>query len=106
MVLTTVLGVAIVAGLLAGMVGAVAGGVTGLLVGVIDRQLRGLTRSEVGLAAAALRPGGWATVVGVRPGAETLVQEELARLGAARPARFEPAPVQAVAAPPPVEPPA
>jgi hypothetical protein len=74
---------AALAGLLVGLVGAVIGCLVGLLVGVIDQQVRGLPRSQVGLAAAALTPGAWAAVARVQPVVEPLVRDELRRLGAA-----------------------
>ncbi|HSR24145.1 MAG TPA: hypothetical protein VLW53_11380, partial [Candidatus Eisenbacteria bacterium] len=70
-------------GFLVGVVGAVLGCVVGLVVGLIDREVRGLRRSEVAMTSSALAPGSWAAVARVQPVAEPLVRDELTRLGGA-----------------------
>jgi hypothetical protein len=92
LVMAAALGSAALAGLLVGLVGAVIGCLVGLLVGAIDQQVRGLRRSEVGLAAAALEPGAWAAVARVQPLVEPMVRDELARLGAVPAVLSEPLP--------------
>jgi hypothetical protein len=82
LVLATVMGSVTLFGMLAGLVGALVGCLVGLLVCFVDRRIRGLTRSEVALTAAALHPGAWAAVARVQAAAEPLVRDELARLGA------------------------
>jgi hypothetical protein len=92
LMLVGMLASAALAAFLVGLVGAVIGCLVGLLVGVIDQQVRGLRRSEVGLAAAALTPGAWAAVARVRPVVEPLVRDELTRLGGAPTVLHEPLP--------------
>ncbi|HEY7199668.1 MAG TPA: hypothetical protein VIC57_05630 [Candidatus Dormibacteraeota bacterium] len=81
LVLAAAAGASGLAAVLSGLVGALLGGLVGVLVGLVDGQARGLRREEVSGTAAALAPGEWATVARVRPGAEWLVRDELARLG-------------------------
>jgi hypothetical protein len=106
LVLALVLGSSVLAGLLTGLVGALLGCLVGLAAGLVDREVRGLRRSEVALTASALRPGGWSAVLRVPPPVEPLARGELVRLGGTPAVLGDaPDPRSAVPAPPekPVE---
>lgn len=82
LVVALMLGCAILAGIFVGLAGAVLGCLIGLVVGLIDREVRGLNRSDIATTASNLSPGSWAAVARAQPTVEPMVRDELARLGA------------------------